>query len=136
MRRNAHPSQDLSGEQLPYNPQFSASLTPTIRFPIIPAWGIGGMFGLDVIHQGDHYLDYDLDEKTYQEATTKINARFAIGPEDKRWAVIFNAKNLTEEQERLLVIDTIIQGGNYVAITLPDEVQYSLDFRYNFGDLN
>lgn len=134
--QNTAPSQDLSGKELPYNPEVSASLTPTIRFPIISAWEIGGMFALDVIHQGEHFLDYDLDEKTKQEATTKINARLALGPEDKRWAVIFNAKNLTEEQERLLVLDAILQGGNYVAITRPDEVQYSVDFRYNFGHLD
>lgn len=133
---NAPPSQDLSGEQLPYNPKVSGSFTPTVRFPLIPAWHIGGLFALDIIHQGEHYLDYDLDEKTFQKSTTKLNARLAIGPEDKRWAVIFNAKNLTEEQERMLVLDTILQGGNYVAITRPDEAQYSLDFRYNFGDLN
>jgi iron complex outermembrane recepter protein len=134
--QNAHPSQDLSGKELPYNPKISASLSPMIRFPIIPSWGIGGMMALDMIHQGEHYLDYDLDEQTYQKATTKLNARLAVGPEDKLWAVIFNAKNLTEVKERLLVLDTIIQGGNYVAITRPDETQYSVDFRYNFGALD
>ena len=94
------------------------------------------MMAVDVIHQGEHYLDYDLDEQTFQKATTKINARLAIGPEDKRWAVIFNAKNLTEVKEKLLVLDTILQGGNYVAITRPDETQYSVDFRYNFGEMD
>ena len=134
--QNAHPSQDLSGKELPYNPKVPASLSPTIRFPILPRWGIGGMMAVDVIHQGEHYLDYDLDEQTFQKATTKINARLAIGPEDKRWAVIFNAKNLTEVKEKLLVLDTILQGGNYVAITRPDETQYSVDFRYNFGEMD
>ncbi len=134
--QDAPPSQDLSGKQLPYNPKISASLTPTIRFPIIPSWGIGGMFAFDILYQGEHYLDYDLDEKTFQEATAKLNARLAIGPENKRWAVIFNAKNLTEEQERLIVLDAILQGGNYIAITHPDETQYSVDFRYNFGNLD
>jgi len=133
---NAHPSQDLSGKELPFSPAVSASLSPMLRFPLIPSWGLGGMLALDVIYQGEQYMDYDLDEKTYQEAITKLNARVAVGPEDKRWAVIFNAKNLTGEQERLLVLDAILQGGNYVAITRPDEVEYSVDLRYNFGELN
>ncbi|WP_269620598.1 TonB-dependent receptor [Zhongshania sp. BJYM1] len=131
--QDAPPSQDLSGKELPFNPKITGSLTPTIRFPIARNWNIGGMFAFDILYQGEHYLDYDLDEKTLQEATTKINARLAIGPENKRWAVIFNAKNLTEEQERMIVLDTTLQGGNYVAITHPDETQYSIDFRYNFG---
>jgi len=133
---NAPPSQDLTGERLAFAPAESASITPTVRFPVWPAREIGVMFAIDVIYQGDHYLDPDLDEKTYQEATTKINARLAISPVDKRWAIILNAKNLTEEQERLLVLDAQQQGGNYVAVTHPDEVQYSLNFRYNFGLLD
>lgn len=130
---DAPPSQDLSDERLAFAPESSASLTPTIRFPVWPSREIGALFAIDVIYQGDHYLDADLDEKTYQEATTKINARLAIAPANKRWAIIFNAKNLTEEQERLLVLDAQQQGGNYVAVTRPDEVHYSLDLRYNFG---
>ncbi len=133
---NAHPSQDLSGRELPFNPKVSASLTPTIRFTLIPRWGIGGLFALDVIYQGEHFMDYDLDQRAFQEATTKINARFVLGPEDKQWAVIVNAKNLTEQQERLLVLDAILQGGNYVAITRPDEMLYSVDLRFNFGETN
>lgn len=130
---DAPPSQDLTGERLAFAPAKSASLTPTIRLPIWPAKELGVMLAIDLIYQGDHYLDSDLDEKTYQDAVTKVNARLALAPASKRWAIIFNAKNLTEEQERLLVLDAQQQGGNYVAVTQPDEVQYSIDFRYNFG---
>ena len=34
------------------------------------------------------------------------------------------------------MLDVQQQGGNYTAITRPDEVQYSLDLRYNFGPLD
>lgn len=132
---DAAPSQDLSGERLAFVPEKSASLMNTFKFPIWPSKEIGGMFGIDVIYQGDQYLDYDLDENTYQEATTKINARLAIAPIDRRWALVFNAKNLTEEQEKLLVLDIGQQDGNYTAFTKSDEAEYSIDFRYNFGTL-
>jgi hypothetical protein len=89
------------------------------------------MFASDMIYQGDHYLDLHLDKAS----TTKINARLAIGTADKHWAIIFNAKNLTEEQERLLVLDIQQRGGSYVAVTRPDVVQYAVDFRYNFGPM-
>jgi hypothetical protein len=121
---------------LAFVPSESASLTPIIRFPIWPAQDIGAMFALDVIYQGNHYLDPDLDEATYKEAITKINARLAIGTADRRWAIITNAKNLTEVQERLLVLDIQQQGGNYVAVTRPDEVQFGADFRYNVGPMD
>ncbi|NKI16720.1 TonB-dependent receptor [Spongiibacter sp. KMU-166] len=133
---DAPPSQDLTGKRLAFAPAESASITPTVRLPLWPAREIGAMFAVDIIYQGDHFLDPDLDEKTYQEATTKINARLAISPLNKLWAVILNAKNLTQQKERLLVLDAQQQGGNYVAVTHPDETLYSIDFRYNFGFLD
>jgi hypothetical protein len=73
---------------------------------------------------------------TYQEAITKINARLAIGATDKRWAIIINAKNRIEVQERLLVLDIQQQGGNYVVVSRPDGVEYAVDFRYNVGPMH
>jgi hypothetical protein len=73
---------------------------------------------------------------TYQRAITKINARLVIGETDKRWTIIINAKNRIEVQERLLVLDIQQRGGNYVAVSRPDEVEYAVDFRYNVGPMH
>jgi iron complex outermembrane recepter protein len=87
-----------------------------------------------VLYQGEQYLDADLDPQSFQKATTKINARLGIGPADRRWSILFNAKNLTGARERALVIDQPVIAGNYVTIALPDEPLYALDLRYNFGN--
>jgi iron complex outermembrane recepter protein len=128
------PTQDLSGRETPFTPKMTASFTPSIRFPLWPRRNLGGIFGVDVLYQGEQYLDADLDPQSFQKATTKVNARLGIGPAGRRWSILFNAKNLTGVRERALVIDQPVIAGNYVTIALPDEPLYALDLRYNFGN--
>lgn len=132
--RDAPATQDLSGRETPFSPKVSASLTPSVKFPLLPGLGIGALFGNDILHQGEQFLDTDLDPQTRQDATTKINARFGIKPMEGPWAIIANAKNLTGEKERVLVLDQPQMRGNYVSISLPDEPLYSVDLRYTFGE--
>ncbi|MFP5307890.1 MAG: TonB-dependent receptor, partial [Gammaproteobacteria bacterium] len=128
------PTQDLTGRETPFTPKMTASFTPTLRFPLWPRFDLGGILGVDVLYQGEQYLDADLDPASFQEATTKINARLGIGPGDRRWSVLFNAKNLTGERERAILLDQPQFAGNYVTIAYPDEPQYALDVRYTFGE--
>ncbi len=131
---NPPPTQDLSGRETPFAPRLSASFTPSIKFPVWPRHQIGGLFGIDVLYQGEHFLDVDLDPASHQEATTKINARLGIAPLDRRWSLIVNAKNLSGEQERAVLIDQPQFPGNYATVALIDEPQYVVELRYNFGD--
>ena len=48
--------------------------------------GADGLFGLDVLYQGEQYLDTDLDPASYQAATTKLNARVGVSPANRRWS--------------------------------------------------
>ncbi|MES0872734.1 TonB-dependent receptor [Sinimarinibacterium thermocellulolyticum] len=127
------PTQDLTGRQTPFTPRISASFTPSLRFLLWPRHRLGAMLGIDVLYQGEQYLDADLDPASLQKATTKLNARLAIAPASRRWALVFNAKNLTGVQERVVVFDQPQFAGNYATVVLPDEPLYALDLRYNFG---
>jgi iron complex outermembrane receptor protein len=128
------PTQDLSGRETPFTPRMTASFTPSLRFPVWPRLQLNGLFGLDVLYQGEQYLDTDLDPASYQAATTKLNARVGVSPANRRWSVVLNAKNLTGERERALVVDQPVISGNFVTIAVPDEPLYVVDLRYNFGD--
>ncbi len=128
------PTQDLSGRETPFTPRMTASFTPSVRFPLWPRRNLGGVVGIDVLYQGEQYLDADLDPASFQKATTKINARLGIAPGDRRWSIMFNAKNLGGARERVLFVDQPVLAGNYVTIAVPDEPQYALDLRYTFGE--
>ena len=126
------PGQDLSGKTVAFAPEFSASLYPTLRFPLSKKRGINGLFAIDVLYQGDYYLDSDLDENTFRPATTKINARFGVSSENKKWSVVLNAKNLTGIKEAGPITDQPILPGNYVGYATTDEPIYTVDFRFQF----
>ena len=124
--------QDLSGREVPFAPKVSASFYPSLKFPISDGWGM--LVGLDILHQGEHYLDIDLDEQARQEATTKINMRLGLKQRDGGWSLVLNAKNLSGEQARTIFLDSPRNPGNYVALAEHDEPTFTLDVRYSFGE--
>jgi iron complex outermembrane receptor protein len=124
--------QDLSGESLVFAPEMSASLTPTIRFPLGDSGDIGMVIALDTLYQGEHWVDADIDPQARQEATTKFNLRLGVVATDGSWSVMASARNVTGEQEKLLVLDVPLLPGNYVTANNPDEPQFALNLRYAF----
>ena len=125
--------QDLSGRTLPFAPRFSASFSPSIKLPLFRNQGIGMLVGLDVLYQGEHFLDVDLDDETFQKATTKLNLRVGLSPINGPWALILQGKNLTGAKERLMMLDTPQLPGAFVAIPKYDKPTFALDLRYSFG---
>jgi iron complex outermembrane receptor protein len=124
--------QDLSGESLVFAPEMSASLTPSIRFPLSNSGDVGMIIALDTLYQGKHWVDADIDPQARQEATTKFNFRIGVIATDGSWSVMASAKNMTGEKEKLLVLDVPLLPGNYVTANNPDEPQYALNLRYAF----
>ncbi len=124
--------QDLEGEVVAYAPDITASLYPTMNFPLIPSLDINGLIGIDLLYTGEFYLDYDLDENTYREPTTRVNVRFGIAAGDNSWSVILNAKNITGVEELGAMIDQPLLSGNYVGFAQNSDPEYTIDFRYKF----
>lgn len=126
--------QDLKNKELAFAPAISASLMPSLRFDLIPSWGIRAMIGVDLLYQGDFFLESDLDRNSFQEATTKVNARVGISDARERWSFTFNAKNITGIQEMGAMADQPILPGNYIGFALKDEPLYVSELRYRFGE--
>ena len=127
-------TQDLSGDPLPFVPRLTGSFTPTVRLPLIPTRGIGALIGIDVIYQGEQWLDADLDPQAFQAATTKLNARLGMAHVDGRWSLVLNAKNLTGEKERAFLLDANQLPNNYATIPTANDPTWSLDLRYTFAE--
>lgn len=125
--------QDLSNRELAYAPEMSWSLSPSLKFPLGKNRGVNLVMGLDLLHQGDFYLEADLDRNSFREATTKVNVRLGIADIDERWHVVAHAKNLTGVQEIGSMADQPLLSGNFIGYSLYDEPVYSLDIRYQFG---
>lgn len=124
--------QDLEDEVVAYAPDITASLYPTINFPLFPSLDINALIGIDILYTGEFYLDYDLDENTYRDPETRVNLRFGIAAGDGTWSVVFNAKNVTAAEEIGAMIDQPLLSGNYVGFVGNPDPQYTVDFRYKF----
>lgn len=73
-------------------------------------------FAVDLLYRGDRYLDVDLDARTYQPATTEINARMSLAAQPGQWMLNFAARNLTEEVVLEQVLDQPLAADNFAAI--------------------
>lgn len=124
--------QDLAGKTVAFAPKLSGSIYLQQNIPISENYGL--VTGFDVLYQGEQFLDADLDQKGYQEAVTKFNARVGLKPVSDPWSLILNVKNLTSEKERSIILDQPRLVGNIVTISTPNEPTWALDFNYRFGD--
>lgn len=122
--------QDLSGESLAYAPKLSGSLYSAAEIPLTEQ--LKFMAGVDLLYQGEHYIDTDNDDFAFQQATTKVNARLGLKGGDDKWSVIINGKNLSGEKTSVLVLDQANLPGNYISAALPSEPSYHLDLRLSW----
>lgn len=104
--------QDLTDQRIAFAPRATATLTPTLSFPL------GGLVltaAVDLLYQGDQFVDTDLDPNTYVPATTRYAGRFTLGSQSERWSLTLGGTNLTDERVLNQVTDTPFFPGTYQA---------------------
>lgn len=106
-------TQDLKGQRVAYAPKQTATLTPTLSFPLFA--GLGGQLAGDLIYQGNQYTDVDLDENTYVPAYTLYNARLVIAPASEVWTLTLGGTNITDKRVLNQVQDAAFFPGTYYA---------------------
>lgn len=105
--------QDLSGKRIALAPSSTATLTPTLTYPLGDS--LVGSFAVDVIYQGNQYTDTDLDSHTYVGGYTKYAARLILGSFDSRWSLSIGGTNLRDKRVLNQVIDTAFFPKAYYA---------------------
>jgi outer membrane receptor protein involved in Fe transport len=105
--------QDLSGETLPFAPDWSANFAADYSRPI--ANGLRLNLYTDLYYSSEQLLGPDLDPRTRQADYTKINARIGIGGADEQWEVAVVGKNLTDKVTKNFQNDIIGFGGAFFA---------------------
>ena len=102
--------QDLSGRRISFAPKQTASLTPTLEFPL---FGLAVSAAVDVLYQGDQYTDGDLDPVSFSPGYTTYSARLSLASPDMRWALTLGGSNLSDEEVLGQVLDTVFFPGTY-----------------------
>ena len=126
------PHTDLTGRRLAYAPKYTATLSPSLRFPLWPSMRIAGLAGLDGLYRSSRYLDVNDDPNKLQKGTFTLNARVGVLSAEGTWSAILNARNVTGTHDRVLIIDQPLLPGNYMSNAMIPETIVSLQLRYDF----
>ncbi len=102
--------QDLGGRRIAMAPKETASLTPTLEFPL---FGLAMSASVDFLYQGDQYTDGDLDPNAFSPAFTMVSARVSLASIESGWAISVGGSNLTDEEVLSQVVDTVFFPGTY-----------------------
>ncbi len=125
-------TQDLSGKPLPYAPRWSGSLSPRWEVPLFGSDHLLASIRMNISYTGERYQDSDIDPNTLQDEITRIDAGLGLRSERDQWSVNFQARNLSEEQDSVLILDQPLIPGNYTKAPLPDQTTYQMDVRFSF----
>ncbi|TXH05628.1 MAG: TonB-dependent receptor [Nevskiaceae bacterium] len=105
--------QSLAGKRIALAPRSTATLTPTLTYPLGDYFV--GSFAFDVIYQGNQYTDTDLDPRTYVGGYTKYAARVILANQGGNWSISLGGTNLSDKRVLNQVIDTAFFPGAYYA---------------------
>tara|TARA_R110001592_G_scaffold240929_2_gene501236 strand:- start:57763 stop:60102 length:2340 start_codon:yes stop_codon:yes gene_type:complete len=116
---------DLSGEDLPWAPNFTGNVAADISYPI----GSNSLYGrLEYAYVGDHIAADDLDPSAEQNYSI-VNAR--IGMKSETWDASLWAKNLNDETYIMQQVGIPLFSGSYMTWLNPPRT-YGATLRYSF----
>lgn len=89
-------TQDLSGKRRAFAPEWSGNVALSVDRPLNAA--LDFRFDTNVYFTSWYYQQPIADKNLSQPGYAKIDARFAIGPSNRRWEIAVVGKNLTDER--------------------------------------
>ena len=123
---------NLTGQPLPFAPQWTAAMTPAYTFLHLP-YGVSASLATDVLFQGKRYLNSEDDPRQLQKATLIVNPRLVFADETNGdWGLNLGIQNLTRETYSDQVIDQPLGPGNFAAIRGDHGRLYTGSFFINF----
>ena len=120
---------DLSGKTAAQTPEISASLSAAYNMPV--AEHLEMDLVLDLNYRDDVYRQNDLDEHTFDDAATYVNASVNLASVNNTWVVTLRGNNLTDVESYDMGIDVPLASGAHVVLVSPPR-SYSLGVSYKF----
>lgn len=104
-------TQDLSGEELQYAPEFSGHVNLAWRKPIADRYQL--TLSGDVTYSDDFAIANDLDPLMFQDSYYKLDARVAFGDIAGAWELALVGRNLNDEETFHWGNDVPLAPGSY-----------------------
>ncbi|HEX5006857.1 MAG TPA: TonB-dependent receptor [Hyphomonadaceae bacterium] len=121
--------QDLTGRPNAYAPELSGNIAVDWTHPISDTLQV--RVNADANYKSEHYLDYDLDPASQQEAQTKVNARIGFGALSGGWEIAAFGQNLTDEVSYTSFSDVPLAPGAFVGF-VQEPRTYGLEARVRY----
>lgn len=102
-------SQDLTGKNTPYAPEWSGNLFADYSRPISDNLLLSAR--VDVNYKDEYFTNAAQAEESLQESYAKVNARLALSSGDDIWEVALYGRNLTDEATYTASLDAPLSGG-------------------------
>ncbi|MDR3415204.1 MAG: TonB-dependent receptor [Nevskia sp.] len=123
---------DLTGRRLPFAPAWTAAMTPAYTFAHLP-YAISATASIDVLFQGDRYLNPEDDPRSLQQSTLLLNPHVVFADEaNDSWGLSLGILNFTKQVYSDQVIDQPLAPGNFAAIRADLGRLYTGSFYFNF----
>ena len=123
---------DLTNFPLPFAPKWTAAMTPAYTFLHLP-YGVGVTASVDVLFQGERYLNPEDVAPAFQPSTLVINPHLIFADETRNdWGLSLGIQNLTHQIYSDQVIDQPLGAGNFAAIRGDTGRFYTGAFFINF----
>ena len=105
-------TQDLDGKRIAFSPDRTATLTPTLSYPL---FGMVLTLAGDVIYQGEQFTDTDLDINTRVAGHFLYAARTIVSHPNDAWALSVGGSNLADKRVANQTVDATFFPGSYFA---------------------
>lgn len=123
---------NLTGQPLPFAPQWTATLTPAYTFLHLPH-AVSVSAATDILYQGQRYLNSEDDPRQLQKSTLVVNPRVVFADEaNGDWGLSLGIQNITRQIYGDQVIDQPLAPGNFAEIRGDSGRYYSGSFFINF----
>jgi outer membrane receptor protein involved in Fe transport len=119
----------LPNAQMSFAPEWSGSLAATYEHNLGATLLWRAFAGAK--YTSEYNTGSDLNPAKLQDALTLVNARLALGSQNKHWMLEAWAQNLTDEDYYQVVFDATLQTGTYDA-NLGAPLSYGLTLRVAF----
>jgi iron complex outermembrane receptor protein len=119
-------SNDYDGRDLPYSPEFTASLSAAYSFS---AWsGISNAM-LQFTHNGDRWGNFTQAPSERIDAVSLVNASFSWSPASEKWTLMFWGRNLLDKKYTSLALDA---PPLFTEGLLGSPREYGMDVQFSF----
>ena len=123
---------NLTGQPLPFAPQWTATLTPAYTFLHLP-YAVSVSAATDILYQGQRYLNSEDDPRQLQKSTLVINPRLVFADEvNGDWGLSLGIQNIGHQIYGDQIIDQPLGAGNFAEIRGDSGRYYSGSFFINF----